>query len=101
MSLQCFLICHRGIFFCFVFTEKRVYDFYQGADWHAADKQRRKNAKVFFAAVLRITVNYSFHSSNFFRGHVHMVIRWRDFTGANPSKPTSLLICLYPTIHFF
>ena len=46
MSLQCFLICHRGIFFCFVFTEKRVYDFYQGSDWHAADKQRRKNAKV-------------------------------------------------------
>ena len=47
---------------------------------------------VFFAAVLRITVNYCFHSSNFFIGHVHVGIRWRDFTGASPSRLTSLLI---------
>ena len=57
---------------------------------------------VFFAAVLRITANYYFHSSNFFRGHVHMEIGWRDFTGANPSKAdVAADICLYPTIHFF
>ena len=56
---------------------------------------------LFFAAVLRIAANYHFHSSNFFGGHVHVEIGWRDFTGANPSKLTSLLICLYPTIHFF
>ena len=30
----------------FIITEKRVYDCHQGTDWHAADKQRRKNAKV-------------------------------------------------------
>ena len=48
---------------------------------------------VFFAVVLRITVNYCFHSSNFFIGHVHVGIRWRDFTGASPSRLTSLLIC--------
>ena len=47
---------------------------------------------LFFAAVLRITVNYCFHSSNFLRGHVHVGIRWRDFTGASPSRLTSLLI---------
>ena len=56
---------------------------------------------VFFAAVQRIAANYYFHSSNFFRGHVRVEIGWRDFTGANPSTLTSLLICLYPTIHFF
>ena len=51
---------------------------------------------VFFAAVLRITANYCFHSSNFLRGHVHMGIRWWDFTGANPSKLTLLLtsVCI-------
>ena len=32
---------------------------------------------VFFAAVLRIAANYYFHSSNFFRGHVHVGIGWR------------------------
>ena len=82
-----------------------MYDCHQGTDWYGVDKQRRKNAKatntVFFAAVLRITPNYSFHSSNFFIGHVHVGIRWRAFTGPNPSKLTSLLICFYPTIHFF
>ena len=56
---------------------------------------------VFFAAVLRIAANYYFHSSNLLRGHVHVEIGERDFTGANPSTLTSLLICLYPTIHFF
>ena len=90
----------------FIITEKRVYDCHQGTDRHEADKPRRKNAEVtntgfFFAAVLRIAANYHFHSSNFFGGHVHVEIGWRDFTGANPSKLTSLLICLYPTIHFF
>ena len=30
---------------------------------------------VFFAAVLRITADYCFHSSNFLRGHVHVGIR--------------------------
>ena len=47
---------------------------------------------AFFASVLRITANYCFHSSNFLRGHVHVGIRWRDFTGASPSRLTSLLI---------
>ena len=52
---------------------------------------------LFFAAVLRLVVNYCFHSSNFLRGRVHVGIRWWNFTGANPSKLTSLLIfCLYP-----
>ena len=57
---------------------------------------------VFFAAVLRIAANYYFHSSNFFRGHVHMEIGWRDFTGANPSKLTSLLtfVCILQYISF-
>ena len=57
---------------------------------------------VFFAAVLRIVVNYCFHSSNFLRGRVHVGIRWWNFTGANPSKLTSLLIfvCI-PAIRFF
>ena len=43
-----------------------------------------------------ITANYCFHSSNFLRGHVHMGIRWQDFTGANPSKLTLLLtsVCI-------
>ena len=55
--------------------------FHQGTDRHAAEKQRRKNCKVTFAAVLRIGANHCFHSSNFFRGHVHVGIEWRDFTG--------------------
>ena len=57
---------------------------------------------VFFAAVLRIAANYYFHSSNFFRGHVLMEIGWRDFTGANPSKLTSLLtfVCILQYISF-
>ena len=57
---------------------------------------------VFFAAVLRITANYCFHSSNFLRGHVHVGIRWRDFTGVNPSKLTSLLtfVCILQYISF-
>ena len=50
---------------------------------------------MFFAAVLRITANYCFHSSNFLRGHVHVGIRWRDFTGASPSRLTSLLTFVY------
>ena len=65
------------------------------------EKMLRRQNIVFFAAVLRITANYSFHSSNFFIGHVHVRIRWRAFTGPNPSKLKSLLICLYPTIHFY
>ena len=57
---------------------------------------------VFFAAVLRITANYCFHSSNFLRGHVHVGIRWRDFTGASPSRLTSLLtfVCIPQYISF-
>ena len=57
---------------------------------------------VFFAAVLRITANYCFHSSNFLRDHVHVGIRWRDFTGVNPSKLTSLLtfVCILQYIYF-
>ena len=35
---------HDGI--PFIITEKRVYDCHQGTDRHAAEKQRRKNAKV-------------------------------------------------------
>ena len=89
----------------FIITEKRVYDCHQGTDWHAADKQRRKNAKMtkhsVFCCSSKNNSNYSFHSSNFFIGHVHVRIRWRAFTGPNPSKLKSLLICLYPTIHFY
>ena len=57
---------------------------------------------VFFAAVLRIVANYCFHGFNFQRGHVHVRIRWRDFTGANPSKLTSLLtfVCILQYISF-
>ena len=90
-------ICHRGIFLrspnCNVPTKDHIWWssfyyhwkawlwFHQGTDRHAADKQRRKNCKVTFAAVLRIGANHCFHSSNFFRGHVHVGIEWRDFTG--------------------
>ena len=110
-------ICHREIFLrfpdcnvptkghtrwsSFYYHWKAWLWFHQGTDRHAADKQRRKNCKVTFAAVLRIGANHWFHSSNFFRGHVHVGIEWRDFTGANISTLTSLLFfCILQYISF-
>ena len=84
-----------------------MYACHQRTDRHAADKQRRKNAKVintwcFFSVVLRIAAKHCFHGQNFLRGHGKLGIKWRDFTWANPSELTSLLaFVLSSTMHFF
>ena len=66
------------------------------------EKMLRWQPHGVFAVVLRIAANYCFHSSNFLRGHVHVGIRWQDFTGANPFKLTSLLtfFCIPQYISF-
>ena len=37
-------IAYNGVLV--IIISKRVYDCHQGTNWNAADKQRRKNAKV-------------------------------------------------------